>query len=209
AGFGRFGQITGRLLLASGVQATVLDHDPDQVASLRKFGFRVYYGDATRLDLLHAAGAEKAKVLVLAIDDPATSLRLVDAVKEHFPKLEIVARARNVTHWQELRTRGVRVVERETFEAAVLIGRHALEVLGVHRYEARERADQFRRHNVRTLEELLPLWEDENERTNRARSAREELERQMDVERKERDAHSVEGWHRPDDAAGDDATGRI
>ena len=208
AGFGRFGQITGRLLLASGVQATVLDHDPDQVASLRRFGFRVYYGDASRLDLLHAAGAEKAKVLVLAIDDPATSLRLVDSVKEHFPKLEIVARARNVTHWQELRSRGVRVVERETFESAVLIGRHALEVLGVHRYEARERADQFRRHNVRTLEELLPLWEDENERTSRARSAREELENQMDIERKERAAYSAEGWQRVADAAEDEATNR-
>jgi len=169
----------------------------------------VYYGDASRLDLLHAAGAEKAKVLVLAIDDPATSLRLVDSVKEHFPKLEIVARARNVTHWQELRSRGVRVVERETFESAVLIGRHALEVLGVHRYEARERADQFRRHNVRTLEELLPLWEDENERTSRARSAREELENQMDIERKERAAYSAEGWQRVADAAEDEATNRV
>lgn len=198
AGFGRFGQIVGRMLFASGVQATVLDHDPDQIEALRRFDFRVYYGDATRLDLLEAAGAARAELLVLAIDDPETSLRLVDAVKEHFPNLTIVARARNVSHWQALRSRDIAVVERETFESAVLIGRRALEALGVHRYEARERADAFRRHNVRTLEELLPLWEDEAERLSRVRSAREQLERQMELERAElaaHAAHAAAGWH--------------
>ncbi len=195
AGFGRFGQIVARLLLASGVKPTVLDHDPDQVELLRQFGFAVHYGDATRLDLLHAAGAARAKLLVLAIDDPATSVHLVDAVREHFPKLPIVARARDVGHWQKLRSRGISVVERETFESAILVGRKALESLGVRPYEARERADQFRSHNIKSLEQILPLWENEAERTNLARSAREQLEQQMEKDRADLDRRgAAHGW---------------
>lgn len=195
AGFGRFGQIVGRLLFASGVKATVLDHDPDQIEVLQRFGFRIYYGDATRLDLLHASGAAEAKLLVLAIDDPEASVQVVDAVREHFPNLRIVARARNVGHWQQLRSRGIDIIERETFESAVLLGRHALEALGVRRYEARERAGIFRRHNLRMLESLLPLWENETARTHLANTAREQLERQMEQERASLEHHSVQGWH--------------
>jgi glutathione-regulated potassium-efflux system ancillary protein KefC len=197
AGFGRFGQIVGRLLFASGIKATVLDHNPDQIEILQRFGFRIYYGDATRLDLLRAAGAAEARLLVLAIDDPETSVRVVDAVREHFPSLKIVARVRNVGHWQQLRSRGVEIIERETFEAALMLGRSALEVLGVRRYEARERAAVFRRHNLRMLEDLLPLWENEAARTNLANSAREQLERQMERERAalEREQEGAQGWH--------------
>jgi glutathione-regulated potassium-efflux system ancillary protein KefC len=199
AGFGRFGQIVGRLLFASGVKATVLDHDPDQIELLKRFDFRVYYGDATRLDLLQAAGAGAAKVLVIAIDDPDASVRLAEAVKEHFPKLEVVARARNVGHWQKLRELGVTLVERETFEAALVVGRKALETLGVRPYEARERADVFRRHNLKMLEEILPKWKDVTERTNLARSAREQLERQMEQDRARLEPHGAHGWrsHEP------------
>ena len=208
AGFGRFGQIVGRLLFASGIKATVLDHDPDRIESLRVFGFKVHYGDATRLDLLHAAGAEQARLLVLAIDDPETSVRLVDAVQEHFPKLAIVARARDVSHWQQLRSRGLTVVERETFESAMLVGRRALEVLGVRPYEARERADLFRTHNVQTLESILPLWENEAERTNLARSAREQLEQQMQEDRADLDRHVGRGWSAQDEDARAPATAK-
>lgn len=205
AGFGRFGQIVGRLLLASGVKATVLDHNPEQVELLRRFDFRVYYGDATRLDLLEAAGAARAKLLVLAIDDPDTSVALVEAVREHFPSLEIVARARNVGHWSRLRSLGVRVVERETFESAVLVGRRALETLGVEPYDAHERANTFRRHNVRSLEEILPHWQDLEKRTNMARTAREELERQMERDRADVERHhGAKGWHSDSEALSDE-----
>ncbi|HEX6239272.1 MAG TPA: glutathione-regulated potassium-efflux system protein KefC [Polyangiales bacterium] len=183
AGFGRVGQIVGRLLLASGLRATVLDHDPDQVESLRRFGFRVYYGDATRLDLLHTAGADKALLLVNAIDDIEDNLELTDLVREHFPKLRIVARARNVTHYSELKRRGVELVERETFEAALLIGRRALESLDVAPYEAKERVDAFRRHNIKLLDSLIPHFADENKRMSLAKAGREELERQFEQER--------------------------
>jgi glutathione-regulated potassium-efflux system ancillary protein KefC len=183
AGFGRFGQIVGRLLFASGLKATVLDFDPDQIEILRRFGFRIFYGDATRLDLLQAAGADRAKVIVNAIDDVDANLRLVDIVREHFPHLTVVARARNVTHLYDLRRRGITLIERELFDSALLAGRRTLEVLGVRPHEARERAFRFRRHNIASLEPLgdLPLAE----RTARARAARDELERQFQLDREE------------------------
>ena len=96
AGFGRFGQIVARLLFANGMRAIVLDHDAEQVDLLRKFGYKVFYGDATRLDLLRAAGAGDACLLVNAIDDIGDSLALTDRVREHFPSLPIIARARKL-----------------------------------------------------------------------------------------------------------------
>jgi glutathione-regulated potassium-efflux system ancillary protein KefC len=186
AGFGRFGQIVGRLLFASGIQATVLDQDPDQIELLRKWGFRVFYGDATRSDLLHNAGIEQAKLLVVAIDDPSTSLRIVEHALEHHPGLRIVACARNVGHYLELRRRGVEQIEREMFEGSLRAGRRALELLGVQPYEARELADRFRAHNVRSLEELLPYLADEALRMSMAKAAREQLEAQFARDREAR-----------------------
>jgi len=195
AGFGRFGQIVGRLLLANGVRAVVLDHDPDQVDSLRKFGYRVFYGDATRLDLLEAAGARTARLLVNAIDDVDASLALVDRVRANFPGLEIVSRARNVSHYFELRLRGVTIAERETFESALRAGRSALERLGVDRFRAKELADAFRRHNIASVDATLPFYQDEARRMSMAKAGREELERQFarDRERFERE-HGGRGW---------------
>jgi len=191
AGFGRFGQIVGRLLFASGLRATVLDHDVDQIELLRKFDFRVFYGDATRLDLLHAAGAAEAKLLVVAVDSQEASLELIDLARQHFPNLMIVARARNVTHWVELRKRGVDLIERETFESALRIGRRALERLGIAPYEARERADRFRRHNLGLLEAMLPIFGDEGQRLSAARAGRQQLEKQFAEEKATLDRHTA------------------
>jgi glutathione-regulated potassium-efflux system ancillary protein KefC len=195
AGFGRFGQIVGRLLLANDIRAVVLDHDPDQVDSLRKFGYKVFYGDATRLDLLEAAGARKARLLVNAIDDVDASIALVERVRANFPGLEIVSRARNVSHYFELRLRGVTVVERETFESALKVGRSALEKLGVDAFRAKELADAFRRHNIASVDATLPFYQDEARRMSMARQGREELEQQFarDRERFERE-HGGKGW---------------
>ena len=198
AGFGRFGQIVGRLLLASGVRAVVLDHDADQVESLRKFGYKVFYGDATRLDLLQTAGAANARLLVNAIDDVEDSVKLVERVRANFPDLPIVSRARNVSHYYELRIRGVKVVERETFESALKAGRSALEILGEDRYRAKELADAFRRHNVASVDATLEFYEDEGRRMSAARQGREELERQFarDRERFEREHGGGTGWNK-------------
>ncbi|HDX4699606.1 TPA: glutathione-regulated potassium-efflux system protein [Enterobacter hormaechei subsp. steigerwaltii] len=157
AGFGRFGQITGRLLLSSGVKMVILDHDPDHVDTLRKFDMKVFYGDATRVDLLESAGAAKAEVLINAIDDPETSMQMVELVKEHFPHLTIISRARDVDHYIQLRQAGVAAPERETFEGALKSGRMALESLGLGAYEARERADLFRRFNHEMVEEMVAM----------------------------------------------------
>jgi glutathione-regulated potassium-efflux system ancillary protein KefC len=179
AGFGRYGQIVGRLLFAQGVRATVLERDPDQIDLLRRFGYKVFYGDATRLDLLEAAGAARARLLIVAIDEVEASLRLVDLARSRFPHLTIVARARNVRHWLELAERGIGAIERETFEGALRSGRQALEALGVPPYEARELADAFRRGNVATLHALLPHFRDEAKVVAIARSGREELEENL------------------------------
>ena len=139
-------------------------------------------------------------MLVNAIDDVQTNLRLVDSVRQHFPKLHIVARARNVQHYFELRRRGVEIVERETFAASLGLGRKALELLGIGRYEARERADRFRRHNLRMLENMVPHIDDEARRITMARDSRLELERQMEQESAQHDHRGVEGWQEESEA---------
>jgi glutathione-regulated potassium-efflux system ancillary protein KefC len=166
------------------------------VESLRKFGYRVFYGDATRLDLLEAAGARKARLLVNAIDDVEASLALVDRVRANFPQLDIVSRARNVSHYFELRIRGVQVAERETFEAALKTGRAALEKLGVDRFRAKELGDAFRRHNIASVDATLPFYQDEARRMSIAKQGREELEKQFarDRERFDRE-HGTRGWN--------------
>ena len=161
AGFGRYGQIAGRVLLSSGVKMVILDHDPDHVDTLRKFDMKVFYGDATRVDLLESAGAEKAEVLINAIDDPQTNLQLAELAKEHFPHLQIISRARDVDHYIKLRQAGVEAPERETFEAALKSGRMTLEALGLGAYEARERADLFRRFNLQMVEEMVAMAEND------------------------------------------------
>jgi glutathione-regulated potassium-efflux system ancillary protein KefC len=196
AGFGRFGQIVGRLLRANGIKVIVLEHDPDQIELLRRFGNKVFYGDASRLDLLHAAGARDAVLLVNAIDDVDDSLKLTDLVRENFPKLNMIARARNVTHYIELRQRGVEIVERETFESALRLGRHALVALGVDRFRARDMAHQFRRHNIKSTEAVIAIRDDEKKIISAAQAGRDELEAQFarDHERFESE-HSSKGWH--------------
>jgi glutathione-regulated potassium-efflux system ancillary protein KefC len=176
AGFGRFGQIVGRLLYANRIGITVLDHDPDQIDFLRKFGFKVFFGDATRIDLLHAAGAAKARALVVAIDDVEDSLKLIDAVKRDFPHLTILARARNVSHYYDLLDRGVTLIERETFEAALQLGRQVLQELGFGAYLARQISLKFRVHNIKTLYAIYPHYKDQQQLVSMAKQARDELE---------------------------------
>jgi glutathione-regulated potassium-efflux system ancillary protein KefC len=183
AGFGRYGQIIGRMLNAQGIAATVLDHDADMVEAARAFGYKVHYGDATRLDLLRTAGAQAAKVLVVAVDDRDQSLRIVDLAREHFPHLELVARARDVPHWNELRDRGVTRVERELFESSLRSGRTVLEVLGLPPHEARTQAMRFRRHNLALFEKMYPHHRDRQRLIAVVKEGRQQLEEQMARER--------------------------
>jgi glutathione-regulated potassium-efflux system ancillary protein KefC len=194
AGFGRYGQIIGRLLFANGVNATVLDHDPEQVEVVRRFGWRVHYGDATRLDLLRTAGAATARVLVIAVDDVEQSLAIADLARDHFPHLQVVARARNVTHWYELRQRGVTHIERETLDSALMSARTVLEKMGWEPHHARELALRFRRHTIDQLEQQLPHYKDQARLIAIAKQGRQQLETLFAQERQSPEERRREGW---------------
>lgn len=183
AGVGRYGQIIVRVLSASGYKATVLDHDPEQVEGLMRFGFRTFYGDATRLDLLRTAGAATAKLLVVAVDGVEQSLEIVDLCKEHFPQLKLIVRARNVQHYYELRSRGVTLLQRETFESALLSAEETLVALGHAPQEAHATTQRFRSHNLAQLEKAWPHHKDEERLISIAKAGRLQLEELMAQER--------------------------
>ncbi|CAD5372384.1 potassium:proton antiporter [Rubrivivax sp. A210] len=185
-GFGRYGQIVGRLINANGLSATVLDHNAEQVATVRLFGWPAFYGDATRLDLLRVAGAERARVIVVAIDDVEQSLKVVDLARAHFPQATLVARARNTTHWYGLTQRGVQHIERETLDAALMSGRSVLELMGFTPHAARTQALRFRRHTIELLARMAPHLGDQQKLIKVARQGREQLEAMWSRERAER-----------------------
>ncbi len=195
AGFGRYGQIIGRMLLTQGIAPTVLDHDAEMIEAVRAFGYRVFYGDATRLDLLRTAGAATARVLVVAVDDVEQSLKVVDLAREHFPQLLIVARARDVTHWNALRDRGVMQVERELFESSLRSARTVLELLGQAPHEARQSAMRFRRHNLALFEQMHPHHHDRTKVIAVAKQGRQQLEAQMAQEREQLAQRQPALWH--------------
>jgi glutathione-regulated potassium-efflux system ancillary protein KefC len=158
AGFGRFGQVVGRLLRASGVRTTVLDLDPAMVDLLRRIGFEVHYGDASRLDLLVAAGCARARLLVLAVDEPEKSIEIAKTVQKHFPELPILARARSRQHYYQLTRLGLDVIVRETFGSALEVGELALRKVGFRAHQARRVAMAFRRHDEASLKRLAKLY---------------------------------------------------
>lgn len=195
AGFGRFGQIVVRLLYANRIGVTVLDHDPEIIDTLRRFDFKIFYGDATRLDLLEAAGAAKAKVLVVAVDSQEASLRLVDLAKQHFPNLKIVARARDLPHAMELLNREVPVIERETFRSALHIGEQTLRALGQTAYAARQKALTFKQHNEQLLLQLHAHWGEEiDKRISLQRQARARLQQNLEADEKAQESARGLGW---------------
>lgn len=155
AGFGRFGRVVGRLLHANQIGTTILDHDPDHIEHVREYGYKVYYGDISRVDILRSAGAEQAKLLILAVDDLEAGLRVIDTIKEEFPQLTIMARARDMVHAFELKQRGVEVFQRELFESALSLGEQALKGLGFGAYRARRAKLDFRDHDQALFQALF------------------------------------------------------
>jgi monovalent cation:proton antiporter-2 (CPA2) family protein len=161
AGFGRFGQIAARLLIVNGFKTSTLDSSAEQVELVRRFGRRVYYGDATRLDLLRASGAAEAKLLIVAIDDRDQAEKLVELAARHFPNLKILARAYDRRHAYRLLDKGAHAVERETFEAGLTLGAQALEALGMRKPQATRAARLFRLHDEKMFKALAEVWSDE------------------------------------------------
>ena len=193
-GFGRYGQIVGRMVNLQGIQATVLDHDADTIDAVRAFGFRVHYGDATRLDLLRTAGAASAKVIVVAVDGIDQSLKIVDMVQEHFPHLSIVARARNVTHLYQLRDRNVPAIERELFDASMRSARSVLEALGWPAHEARQSAMRFRQMNLDLTEQIYPHYKDRARLISASKQGRNQLAEQIAREREAQAKRRPQNW---------------
>jgi glutathione-regulated potassium-efflux system ancillary protein KefC len=198
-GFGRYGQIVGRVLISQRIKVTVLDHDPDTVEGLREFGFRVFYGDATRLDLLRIAGAGSAMAIVVAVDDVEQSLEIVDLVREHFPQARVIARARNVGHLYQLLDRKVEFIERELFESSLRSARSVLEVLGWPAHEARESTMRFRQRNIKLTHDSYPHYKDRAKLIAAAKEGRQQFEEQMAREREERERRSGRVWDERDE----------
>lgn len=183
AGFGRVGQVVGRVLSARKIGFVALDASPDHVDFVRRFGNKVFYGDASRLELLEAAGAAKARVFVVAIDDVKSSLETVRMVQKHFPHLVIVARARNRQHAYELRALGIELLFRETFAASIELTRSVLQQLGLPFSEAHRTMEIFRAADEKLLEESFHLRGDLPQLQKQASNARAELEKLFEADR--------------------------
>jgi len=174
AGFGRFGQVVGRMLHAKGFSFTALDISSEQVDFVSRFGHKIYYGDVSRLDILHAAKTDQARAFVLAVDDVETSLKTAVLVKRNFPDLPIFARARNRNHAHRLMQIGVTLIRRETFEAALSLTGELLVSLGLSGPDARHAVEVFKEHDVKRLEDDFKYYDDlEKLRANAAHYATE------------------------------------
>ena len=194
AGFGRVGQIVGRILLARGVPITALDISPEQVETVRQFGRKVYYGDAARLDLLGAAGAAQAKLFVLAIDDVEKSLLVAELLKHNFPHLKVFARARNRFHAYRLMDIGVDYIMRETFLSSLEMAQRVLEGLGTPAWQAQEIVARFKAHDERGLEMQHAVYHDETQLRQASKDAARELD---DLLRADREDKTVSEATRP------------
>ncbi|MBQ4859442.1 monovalent cation:proton antiporter-2 (CPA2) family protein [Pseudoalteromonas sp. MMG007] len=161
AGYGRFGQIMGRLLHAQGYDITVLDHSPSQIELLRRFGNTVFYGDAARQELLEAAGAHTAQMLVVAIDDPDKTIQIIKLARKNYPQLKIVARAIDRRHAYQMLNLKVDAFNRETVDSAINLAVEALELLGNNKEDAERAGKLFRDHDRAAVVQLAELWGDD------------------------------------------------
>ncbi len=184
AGYGRFGQIAARILTMQKVPFTTLEHSPENVQTALKFGFKIHYGDATRLDLLHVAGVDKAKAFLIAIDDVEVSIHLAQILRSHFPHLKIFARARNRQHVFDLRKAGVQVIRRELLASSLDMSENLLNELGVSASRAKEIVTRFKNHDEVLLDAQYNLRADEKLMINKTREMNAQLEQllQEDLE---------------------------
>lgn len=194
AGFGHFGSTLGRFLRANGVQAVYLDHDSEQVALLRKLGFNVFYGDASRLDLLEAAGAKNARILISALDSPSANQKLVETVNKHFPHLQLLVRAKNRYDAYELMDLGVKSIYRESLDTSVRLGVDVLTALGHRTYSAKRSGQNFIRYDEDDMHELHENRHDTKQYISRARQQIEMQEKLLQAERFNKTATGDHAW---------------
>ncbi|MGB0798184.1 MAG: NAD-binding protein, partial [Planktomarina sp.] len=159
AGIGRFGQVVNRMVRMAGFQTTVLDNNLPTIELMRAFGFKGFYGDPTRPELLHAAGIEQAKVLVISLDDKAAAISLTKYARKVCPDLHIVARARDRVHVYELYKAGADDIVREMFDSSLRAGRYVLENMGLTEFDAAETEHRFFKSDRRAMLALADLWD--------------------------------------------------
>ncbi|MCX7122694.1 MAG: monovalent cation:proton antiporter-2 (CPA2) family protein [Gammaproteobacteria bacterium] len=195
AGYGRFGQVIGRFVIAQGLPVTILEKDADQIELLRRFGSHVFFGDASRLDLLHNAGVANAKALVVAIDDTEKAVDIVKLAREHFPHVKIFARARNRRHAHELMQAGADCFKRETFDSALSMAEGLMISLGYRAFAMRCKAFQFKRHDEEMLRQSFDLFgKSVHEMVNHAKQAKKELADILQQDQENALDHHHEGW---------------
>ena len=193
AGFGHFGNTIGRLLRANKISATYLDIDSDRVELLRRMGFKVFYGDASREDLLRAAGAEHAKVIVIAIDSPEKRLSMVETIKKHFPNLHMYVRATNRYDSYDLMNAGVLHIYRETIDTSLRVGVDVMSLLGYRKYTAKRLARTFLKHDEENLKKLSSI-RDPEEYVSEAKKYIEEIEVVLQADVGKPILDKDEGW---------------
>jgi monovalent cation:proton antiporter-2 (CPA2) family protein len=182
AGFGRVGQIVGRILRSRGIAFTALDKSAEQIALVRRFGSQAYYGDAARLDLLRSAGAADAKILVIALDEVKDSLQVVEHARRHFPQLTIFARARNRRHAHLLMDRGVSHIIRETFHSSLLLSEDVLLELGIPLAEAKRTVEIFAERDERLLLDTHSFYKDEKQMIQTTKQITQELQSLLEAD---------------------------
>jgi voltage-gated potassium channel Kch len=194
AGFGRYGSTIGRFLQANGTQATYLDIDPNNVDLLRKLGLKVFYGDASRHDLLHAAGAKDARLLIVAVDDSEKSIEIVEAAKKHFPHLKIMVRTKLWNDYYDMLDRNVLGVYREFSDVALRMAADALSHIGYRKNQVHRALKKFRKHDEEYLKEMAQSRHEQKAFIRHGRQVIEELELMM-LEDIENEAKNKDlGW---------------
>ncbi|MDX2047616.1 MAG: monovalent cation:proton antiporter-2 (CPA2) family protein [Chitinophagaceae bacterium] len=193
AGFGHFGNTVGRFLRAHGIGATILDIDSDRVDLLRRMGFKVYYGDASRYDLLHAAGAAHAKLIIIALEPAEKRLEMIETIKKHFPDLRMLVRAENRFDAYDLMNAGMLHVYRETVDTALRVGVDAMKFLGHRTYSAKRASRTFLKYDEQNLKKLASIRENE-QYINTARELIEELEKIIQADMQDKTLSTDTGW---------------
>lgn len=216
AGIGRFGQIVNRLLVANGVKTVVLDHQADQINTVRQFNTKAFFGDATRPDLLHTAGIEEAAMIVIAIDNRDATLELVKHIKHSYPKVTILARAFDRGDGYRLRQAGADVIESETYHSALELGAHALRELGQHPFMVEQQKASYKRVEDKKSDLLYQAWlDDSNDERfdNNYRQLFMHLEEQIKLaivtDRADKHNNDERGWTPPPKGYDDDFKGNL
>lgn len=194
AGMGRFGNFIVRMLRHQGIESTVIDHDSDHIDMIRKYGMKAFYGDATRYDLLEAAGAREAKLLVIAIDNEEQIGQLIETARKHFPNLQILSRAMSMSHQYELIEKGIEYAVHQNSGSALQLAEHALVRLGRRSYQASRAARTFAKKDLERTHATVPFHRDQSAMIDVVRKQVAEMERQFERDQEEPNEELDKAW---------------